>query len=60
MPVIFPEGKKKKNLQQRVTIFPDIPDGRRRNAALYRNSAWVDLAKRTLNPAPTLKLDLFD
>lgn len=52
--------KKKKNLQQRVTIFPDIPDGRRRNAALYRNSAWVDLAERTLNPAPTLKLDLFD
>lgn len=53
MPVIFPP-RESAAMGRNV---PDIPDGTGRNAALYRNSAWVDLSKRTLNPA--LTLDLF-
>lgn len=63
MPVIFPPEKKKEKKEEDEEEsaaaghnFPDIPRGRCRNAALYRNSAPVDLAKGTLNPAPTLDL----
>lgn len=59
MPVIFPQEEKKRGVKESAATghnFPDIPGGRRRNTALYRNSAWVYLARRTLNPAPTLDL----